>query len=227
MNLESPKVAMKSNFAIATTLEERLVELGGIAPERVRAQPPPGSATLGDLLQVNEERREGLCELVDGCLVEKAMGYEASVVAITIARILGNFVSRRRLGLVSGPDGFFQLISSVRGPDVAYVSVDRLPGGRLPNEPFPAIVPNLVVELLSPGNTKSEMARKRLEYFLQGVQVAWMVDCNQRTVAVYTSPTEVVVLGQVDPIDGGIALPGFTAKVAEFFSDLDIGLVRQ
>lgn len=218
---------MHSNFAIATTLEERLTELGGIAPDRVRTQPPPGTATLGDLLQANDERREGLCELIDGCLVEKAMGYEASVVAIAIAHILRQFVAADHLGLVSGPDGFFKLTSSVRGPDVAYISVTRLPGGKLPGDAFPAIVPNLVVEVLSLGNTKAVMARKRLEYFLHGVQVAWMVDCVQRTVAVYTSPTDVVILGQAEQIDGGIAVPGFSAKVAEFFSDLDIGVARQ
>lgn len=107
---------------------------------------------------------------------------------------------------------------------MAYVSVDRLPDGRVPSDPFPAIVPNLVVEVLSPGNTKAEMARKRLEYFLHGVQIVWIVDCTHRTVAVYSSPHEVVaVLGESDPIDGGIALPGFVANVADFFSDLDIG----
>ena len=77
--------------------------------------------------------------------------------------------------------------------------------------------------MLSPGNTKAEMARKRLEYFLHGIQVVWMVDCTQRTVAMYSSPTQVQVLGETDSIDGGTAVPGFTAPVAEFFRDLDIG----
>ncbi len=221
---------IKSNFAISTTLEERLVELGGVARDRVRAEPAPGTATLNDLLQINECSELALYELIDGCLVEKAMGYEASIVAMAIVRIIGTYVSQNRSGLVSGPDGFFKLLASVRGPDVAYVAVDRLPNGRLPNEPFPAIAPNLVVEVLSPGNTKAEMARKRLEYFLHGIQVVWMVDCTQRTVAVYSSPTQVYssptqvqVFGETDLIDGGTALPGFTAPVAEFFRDLDIG----
>lgn len=213
---------MNANFAIATTLEERLVELGGIAPDRVRLEPAPGTATLQDLVQINERREAGLFELIDGCLVEKEMGFEAPIVAAAIIQILRQFVSQHRLGLVSGPDGFFKLISSVRGPNVAFVSIDRLPNGKLPRDPFPAIVPNLVVEVLSPGNTKAEMARNLLEYFLHGVQVVWIVDCAQRTIAVYSSPHEItLVAGQSDQIDGGVALPGFTAKVADFFSGLD------
>jgi Uma2 family endonuclease len=86
--------------------------------------------------------------LVEGTLVEKAIGYEASVVAIAIARILGAFVSTHRLGVVSGAAGMFQLHSTVRGPDVAYISLDRLPNRKFPSEAFPSLEPNLVVEVL-------------------------------------------------------------------------------
>ncbi|MCY2981426.1 MAG: Uma2 family endonuclease [Planctomycetota bacterium] len=214
---------MSPNGALATTLEDRLVELGGIAASRVRLDPTPGQATLEDLLAANESREGGLVELVDGSLVEKAMGYEASVVAMAIAHILRHFVSKNRLGLVSGADGFFRLLSTTRGPDVAFVSLDRLPGGSFPTQNYPQLVPNLVVEVLSPGNTKAEMARKRLEYFHSGVQIVWMVDCKHRTIAIYTSPSNVRVVGEREFIDGGNAIQGFTSPVADFFVDLDIG----
>ena len=152
------------------------------------------------------------------------MGFEASVVAATIARILGNFITPRRLGLVSGADGMFQLLStSVRGPDVAFVSMARLPGGKFPRDAYPAIAPDLAVEVLSPGNTKGEMSRKRIEYFHSGVRLVWIVDCANRTVAVYTSPSSVTILDEEAMIDGGDVLAGFTAPVAEFFADLDLG----
>lgn len=215
---------MSINLAVATTLEDCLAQLGGVAAERVRMTPPPGQATFADCIAANESGERGLYELVDGTLVEKAMSYEASVVAATILFLLKSFVSQRRLGLVSGADGFFRLMSSTRGPDVAFVSRDRLPGGVFPTQPCPALAPNLVVEVLSPGNTKAEMARKRLEYFHSGVELLWIVDCMHRSVAVYTSPSDVVVLGEGETIDGGELLPGFKSPVAEFFADLDIGL---
>ncbi len=215
------------NRGMASTLEEHLLELGGVAAGRVRLTPSPGQATVSDLLAANSEDNRGLFELVDGTLVEKAMGYEASVVGATILFILKQFVSQNRLGLLSGADGFFQLQSSTRGPDVAFVSRKRLPGGVFPPAPYPELAPNLVVEVLSPGNTAAEMARKRLEYFHAGVDVVWIVDCVNRSVAVYTSSSQVVVLGEQDAIDCAALLPGFSSPIAEFFVDLDIGLEQE
>ena len=43
---------MSIKMAIATTLEDRLIELGGIAAMRVRLDPAPGHATLADLMAV-------------------------------------------------------------------------------------------------------------------------------------------------------------------------------
>lgn len=209
------------NSALPVTLADHLILLGGIPAQRVRLTPPPGHAVLDDLAAAHQ--RGSLCELVDGTLVEKAMGYEQSVVAAAISHILRQFVLQHGLGLVSGADGFFQLQSSTRGPDVAFVARDRLPEGRMPTQAYPQLTPNLVVEVLSPGDTMAEMARKRMEYFHAGVDVVWMVDCLNRSVAVYTSPSAVQVLGETDTIDGGSAVHGFTAPVSDFFADLDIG----
>ena len=215
---------MVANIAIAVTIDDLLSELGGIAACRIRLDPPPGQATLNDLIRVNDQTKIRLLELIDGTLVEKATGYDASVVGIAIARIIGAYVAAHRLGVVSGADGMFQLRSSVRGPDVAYVARERLPNQKFPTESYPALEPNLVVEVLSPGNTKGEMTRKRLEYFHSNVQVVWIVDCINRSVAAYTSPSKVRVYSVEETIDGGAAIPGFTANVSDFFNDLDIGL---
>ncbi len=215
---------MNLNSGMAITLDDYLVELGGISASRVRLSPPPGQATLADLIEVNRADSQGLFELVDGTLVEKGMSYEASVVAASILFILKTFVARNQLGLISGADGFFQLQSTTRGPDVAYVARERLAGGVFPSEPFPELAPNLVVEVLSPSNTKAEMSRKRLEYFHAGVEVVWIVDCVNRSVAVYTSPSKVKVFGEQQTIDCTQVLPGFSSPVALFFADLDIGV---
>lgn len=212
---------MSINSTLPVTLDDHLALLGGVSANRVRVTPAPGQATMDDLIMAHQHG--SLCELVDGTLVEKTVGYEQSVVAATILRIIGWYVSTKGLGLVSGADGFFQLLSSTRGPDVAFVARDRLPQGKIPRQAYPQLAPNLVVEVLSPANTIAEMARKRMEYFHAGVDVVWMVDCLNRSVAVYTSPTEVMVLGETEAIGGGVALLGFTARVSDFFQDLDIG----
>ena len=209
------------NGAITNTMAERLAELGGIVPQRIRVEPAPGTATVEDLAHYNETHSP-LCELIDSTLVEKAVGYESSLVAVTIATILNAFVRPRKLGVISGADGMFRLIpGTTRGPDVAFTSVARLQGGKIPREAYPATAPDLAVEVLSPGNTKAEMSRKRIEYFHSGVKLVWIVDCHDRSVAVYTSPSSVTELKETQTIDGGEVLPGFTAPVADFFSDLD------
>jgi Uma2 family endonuclease len=210
-----------THAAITESMAERLQELGGITAERVRTTPAPGTASLDDLIQFNDHSKP-LCELIDNTLVEKAVGFEASVVAATIIRTLGEFVSRQRLGIVSGADGMFRLLpSSVRGPDVAFLSRNRFPGGEFPQSAYPNLAPDLAVEVLSPGNTKAEMMRKRIEYFHSGVRLVWIVDCRSRSVAVYTSPVDVTVLGEEATITGGDVLPEFTCAVADFFQDLD------
>ena len=211
------------NAAITTSLADLLAELGGIAPSRLRLSPAPGQATVEDLVRSDEQRRP-LCELIDNTLVEKAMGFEASVVALAVSEILRRFTAPKKLGLVSGADGMFRLLpDTVRGPDVAFISRSRLPGGVFPGDGFPCIAPDLVVEVLSPGNTKGEMSRKRIEYFHSGVQLVWIVDCRSRSVAVYTSPSSVTEFTEEQTITGGAVLPGFEANVADFFADLDFG----
>lgn len=209
-----------THAAVTDSLAERLQELGGIVAGRVRSTPAPGTANLEDLVHANDHTKP-LCELIDNSLVEKAVGFEASVVAVTISGLLRSFVVSHRLGIVSGADGMFRLLaSSVRGPDVAFLSRARFPSGQFPQEAYPALAPDLAIEVLSPGNTKAEMMRKRIEYFHSGVRLVWIVDCRSRSVAVYTSPVDVTVLDEEAKIAGGDVLPGFECLVAEFFGDL-------
>ena len=199
-----------------------LEQLGGIAPARVRFHPAPGTATEADVLAIHDHE-DRLYELVDGVLVEKAMGLRESFLAIALASILWSFVRPRNLGLVTGEAGMMRLMAGlVRMPDVAFISWTRLPNRRVPTEPIPALAPDLVVEVLSAGNTPGEMARKRQEYFHAGVQIVWMVDPNARTVEVFTAPEQSTVLHEVQTLEGGTVLPGFVLPLHELFAELDL-----
>jgi hypothetical protein len=82
------------------TLADLLERLGGVPLDRVRFHPPPGTATERDVLEI--AAREGrLCELIDGVLVEKPVGYGESILASFIIQLLRNFVSPRNLGRAS------------------------------------------------------------------------------------------------------------------------------
>jgi|JI6StandDraft_1071083.scaffolds.fasta_scaffold37605_4 Uma2 family endonuclease len=214
------RIFMNSNAGVAANLSDLLIDLGNVPLSRVRTEPSPGTATEEDLLLCNSNGTR--CELVDGILVEKIMGWRESLIACFLIELMRRFLRSNNLGLVTGPDGMMRILKSqVRGPDVAFVSWGRLPGGKVPTERVPEIVPDLAVEVLSDGNTYAEMARKRREYFHAGVRQVWMVDINQRTVAVYHDITKYEVLNETRSLVGGDVLPGFEISLAELFGELD------
>jgi Uma2 family endonuclease len=207
----------KTNFPPTWSMADLLKHFGGIAPERIRLNPPPGTATERHVteLQDHEDRQY---ELVDGVLVEKIMGLPESYVAGKILRQIGNFVEDHHLGIVTGEAGTLRLMPGlVRIPDVAFISFDRLPGGRVPPEAIPDLAPDLAVEVLSEGNTKQEMERKLKDYFFAGVRLVWYVNLKTRTAEVYTSPDRGVTITEEQSLDGDDVLFGFRLPLGSLF----------
>ena len=203
----------------AVTIGDLLKRLGHVPARRVRLHPTPGTATEKDLIDVLD-RENVLCELVEGTLVEKPMGYEESALAILIGTFLNNYVRPRKLGIVTGADGTIRLFPGlVRIPDVAIASWGCFPDRKRPKAPIPELAPDLVVEVLSKSNTKSEMTKKLGEYFGVGVKVVWMVDPRKRTVRVHTAVDQLVLYKEDQTLDGGAVLPGFVLRLNELFAD--------
>ena len=184
----------------------------------MRLKPAPGTATIDDLLRAENEG----CELVEGTLVEKAVGWGESFLGSWLLTTINNFVLAHNLGAVTGEQGLVELPGGpVRGPDVAFTSWDRMANRQRPGDPIPELAPDLVVEVLSRGNTPGEMVRKRSEYFRAGVRLVWEIDPRARTVRVYTSETAYTDLAATDTLDGGVVLLGFAVPVADLFAELD------
>ena len=211
-----------ADLAITTrSLGEILDDLGGIDPARVLLKQPLGQATEADLIRCNAAGATR-CELVDGMLVEKGMGYNESDLALALAGFLRAFIIPRNLGLLTGEAGMMRLVPGlVRVPDLAFASWDRIPGRRRPTGPIAGFAPDLAVEVLSRGNTKAEMARKRAEYFASGVRLVWEVDPIARIVTVFEAPDRSLVLDESQVLDGGDVLPGFALPLANLFGELD------
>jgi Uma2 family endonuclease len=203
------------------TLADLVDRLGGVPLERIRYRPFPGTATEQDVIRI-EEQENRLCELVEGVLVEKPMGLRESLLAAGLADRLREFVVPRNLGLVSGEGGMMLLLAGlVRIPDVAFISWNRLPGRRVPEDPIPEVAPDLAVEILSRTNTPGEMRRKREEYFRAGVALVWIIDPDERRATVFTSPEDSAEYGEHDVLAGGDVLPGFSLSLADLFAELD------
>ncbi|MGL4554337.1 MAG: Uma2 family endonuclease [Gemmataceae bacterium] len=197
-----------------------LHQLGDIPAERVLMRPTPGRATEKHLL-AHLKRKGAGCELVDGTLVEKAVGFRESTLASWLSHLLYEFIGDRDLGEIAGAGGALRLYTGlVRAPDVSFIRRDRLPGGELPEEPVPGLAPCLAVEVLSKGNAPAEMARKRREYFLAGTELVWQIDLVRREVEVFTRPESGTALRDGDTLGGGDVLPGLALPVCRIFDRL-------
>ena len=203
------------------TVADLLEQLGDVPANRVRLVPSPGTATEQDLLNVLDHQ-DRICELIDGVLVEKTMGYIESILAIYIARKIGDFVESRKLGIVLGEAGTLRILpSQVRIPDVSFISWEKFPGGKLPQVQIPAVAPDLAVEVLSPGNTDDELRRKLRDYFSAGVRLVWYIEPATRTAKIYTSPDQCTVLDDTQSLSGGAVLAGFELALRDLFAEVE------
>jgi Uma2 family endonuclease len=198
------------------TLADLRKRLGGIPLSRIWYSPAPGTATEKDVIAA-EERENRLCEMVDGTLVEKAMGFEESRLAAELLHLIKSYLDRNDLGICVGADGMMRIAPGlVRIPDLAFITWDRLPGRETPRDPIPDLAPDLAVEVLSEGNTKAEMARKVREYFDAKVRLVWLIDPKKRTARVFSTVEKSVLIRADQSLDGGDVLPGFVLPLAEF-----------
>ncbi len=128
----------------------------------------PGTATERDVIELHD-RENRLFELVNGTLVEKVMGFDESIYALLLAASLIDHLKTHDVGKVVGSDGMLRLFPGmVRIPDAAFISWGRYPKGKRKRGEIPNVVPDLIVEVLSKGNTHKEMVRKLGEYFRAG-----------------------------------------------------------
>jgi Uma2 family endonuclease len=200
------------------TLRDLLECFGPMPFHRIRHDPPPGTATEADVLEI-DAHEDRLCELMDGVLVEKTVGTYESYLAVLISRLLGNYVSEHELGIVLGADGMLRLWPGmVRIPDTCYISNARFPGLES-LKGIAQIVPDLAVEVISPHNTQQEMERKLSDYFTAGVRAVWYVYPDAKQVAVYRSLDDAHTLDEHDTLDGGDVVPGFRLELQRLFAE--------
>ncbi|MDB5351091.1 MAG: hypothetical protein JWN86_2338 [Planctomycetota bacterium] len=220
---EKPKKSADAPSASPRTVAELLEQLDGIPATRIRLDPFPGTATEADVLRVLDQENV-ICELIEGTLVAKAMGYAEARLAGMLLTFLNLFLMRRNLGLAAGPDGTVKLTSGlIRIPDVSFISWEKMPGRKQPKEPIPRLALDLAVEVLSKSNSRKEMNRKLREYFASEVAVVWFLEPRKRTARVFTSPTRCTLLTEADALEGGEILPGFYLPLHELFAAVGRG----
>jgi Uma2 family endonuclease len=111
----------------------------------------------------------------------------------------------------------------VRAPDVGLVRRSRIPPGGPPDGFWP-LAPDLAVEVLSPGDSASNVHRKVREYLRHGTRLVWIVDPANRTVTVHRRRQSARVLEAGEVLSGERVVPGFRCPVAAIFRPLALPL---
>ena len=196
-----------------------LAGLGGVPLERIWMTPTPGTATEADVIRVVESLDNRLVELVDGTLVEKAVGQRESRIAVELIYLLIGYMKVHDIGWVSGPDGMARMRGgNVREPDVSVFPFSMFPHEVMPREKVASVAPALAVEVLSESNTVAEIAKKLVELFASGTALAWVIDPEKRVARVHTAAATFTTLDDTGVLDGGDVVPGFRCTLAELFA---------
>jgi Uma2 family endonuclease len=154
-------------------------------------------------------------ELVRGVLVvREPPGGRHGRIAMNLAVELGMHVRTHQLGVVYAAETGFTLSrhpDTVRAPDVAFIRHDRLPSP----EPagYPELGPDLVVEVLSPGDRAGEILTKVGEWLSAGTQLVWVIDPERRIARVYRHDGGEAIVTAAQALDGEDVVPGFSCRL--------------
>ena len=174
--------------------------------------------TADELFQLADSGKR--YELVAGELVEMAPpGGEHGYIAGRILYRLSAFIDQHKLGgaVFAAETGFRigQNPDTVRAPDAAYVSEPRLAQARVAD--YPDLAPDLVVEVVSPSDTATEIHARVEDWLQAGTQLVWVFYPASRSAVMYRPDGEARVLHAADTLRGEPILPGFSCLLADIF----------
>jgi Uma2 family endonuclease len=157
-------------------------------------------------------------ELVKGMIVSEPLpDFIHGVCCACVGGCLAGFVHGARRGVVTNKCGVILARNpdTVRGPDVAFWSRDRLP--ELPRRGYPNVAPDLVVEILSPSDVFTKVQKKVQDYLNAGARLIWILVPEDRSIAVFRAGKPSSVLTNGETLSGEDVLAGFSCPIAELF----------
>ncbi|NJN20576.1 MAG: Uma2 family endonuclease [Leptolyngbya sp. RL_3_1] len=161
-------------------------------------------------------------EIVDGVLlVTRAPHIRHQGAAGKLQLRLGNWSEATGLGSVFQAPGVIFTPTDAVIPDVVWISQERLANG-VDEAGHLIVAPELVVEILSPGDLNEQRDRevKLKLYSLHGVQEYWIVSWQRQTIEIYRRVEAQLQLAQTllggDRLSSPL-LPGFNTPVGQIF----------
>ena len=163
----------------------------------------------------------GRTELINGVIkYYMPTGHPHGYYELLLGMFIMQFVLKHNLGrALSGEVGIYihRNPDTVRAADVAFISHERL--AKANPQGYLDVAPELVVEVMSPDETWSDVNEKLEDYFSIDIQQVWVVDPRRERIHIYRSLTDITILTMDDTLDGGETLPGFSLPVAEILGE--------
>ena len=164
------------------------------------------------LLEQFPDRR---LELYHGEIVEKMPTQLHAYIVHLLSGFLFVFLQKNPIGyaLVEARYSLPDDDANDRIPDLSFVSKDKGPLVETGPAPY---MPDLAVEVQSPGQSDRLMVDKASYYLQNGSKAVWIIYPDRRLVEILTND-ERHLLTQAQTLDGGAVLPGFSVAVNNLF----------
>ena len=180
--------------------------------------PTKAPVTADELLQMSRAAGKRY-ELIHGELRTMApAGYQHGKVASAINALIRDYVTAHQLGDVVAAETGFLLSRNpdhVRAPDFAFVAAGRVPPGPGPIG-YPELAPDFVAEVVSPGDSASEVQERVDDWLRAGTRIVWVVYPTLRRVVVWRGPGLAELRGADEEVDAEPVIPGLRVRVANF-----------
>ena len=149
-------------------------------------------------------------------------GGKHQIIVSAIAHYLFVYAEETQTGLSLSGEGGVMISRDPdhwRAFDAAYISHERVPPTGIPDG-YWEVAPELVVEVVSPGNRADEIRTKASEYLSIGVQLVWVIYPTMRLIDVYRPGQPTLTLQGGDTLTGDAVLPGFSLPLQTLFQAL-------
>lgn len=185
----------------------------------VLPDPPAKVVTPDDLLRMPDQGQG--YELVNGELRERKMSTLSHLVAGEVYYHLRTHVGPNRHGWVFSEGTSYRCFPDdedrVRRADCAFTRLDRHTSDQAESEGHCTVIPDLVVEVISPNDLAYEVNEKRMEWLAAGAQLVWVIDPVRQEVYAHRPDGTATLFRRTDTLTAEPVLPDFRVPVAELF----------